>query len=222
MWGRCLVRMRFKVYFCNTDRHGCTHKRKYSDWNVSSASMHYFDSRRYARLSHLLPHVSPSFSLFTNVPRISVVRVQFSPEQNSKRKMIFHRYFWYNICSVWFYLLQEYTGPGGAEEELDKTAKEEYDIAKWIKKNVPTKKTKFLNHHVEYFTGMRFCMIFQILHRIHSTSKTQNNFIFIGVFEFSSIESVGRINGIEICTRWKMSVPDPWNCYRFPRHNVDA
>lgn len=50
--------------------------------------------------------------------------------------------------------MQEYTGPGGAEEEVDKPVKEEYDIAKWIKKNVPTKKTKFLNHHVEYFTGM--------------------------------------------------------------------
>lgn len=37
--------------------------------------------------------------------------------------------------------------------EIEKPAKEEYSIAKWIKKNVPTKKTKFLNHHVEYFTG---------------------------------------------------------------------
>lgn len=52
--------------------------------------------------------------------------------------------------------LQEYTGPGGAEVEVEKPAKEEYNIAKWIKKNVPTKKTKFLNHHVEYFTGKIF------------------------------------------------------------------
>lgn len=48
---------------------------------------------------------------------------------------------------------KEYTGPGGAEVEVEKPAKEEFAIAKWIKKNVPTKKTKFLNHNVEYFTG---------------------------------------------------------------------
>lgn len=69
--------------------------------------------------------------------------------------MIFYDYFWTKMCSsLWFHLRQEYTGPGGAEEEAEKPVKEEYDIAKWIKKNVPTKKTKFLNHHVEYFTGM--------------------------------------------------------------------
>lgn len=50
--------------------------------------------------------------------------------------------------------MKEYTGPGGAEIEAVKPPKEEYTIAKWIKKNVPTKKTKFLNHNVEYFTGM--------------------------------------------------------------------
>lgn len=50
--------------------------------------------------------------------------------------------------------MKEYTGPGGAEVEAAKPPKEEYTIAKWIKKNVPTKKTKFLNHNVEYFTGM--------------------------------------------------------------------
>lgn len=48
---------------------------------------------------------------------------------------------------------KEYTGPGGADVEVDKPAKEEFTIAKWIKSNVPTKKTKFLNHNVEYFTG---------------------------------------------------------------------
>lgn len=47
---------------------------------------------------------------------------------------------------------QEYTGPGGAEE-VDKPQKQEFKIAKWIKNNVATKKTKFLNHNVEYFTG---------------------------------------------------------------------
>lgn len=32
-------------------------------------------------------------------------------------------------------------------------AKDEFKVAKWMKKNIPTKKTKFLNHNVEYFTG---------------------------------------------------------------------
>lgn len=50
---------------------------------------------------------------------------------------------------------QEYTGPGGADSEVDKPVKEEFSVAKWIKSNVPTKKTKFLNHNVEYFTGER-------------------------------------------------------------------
>ncbi|XP_031616897.1 translocation protein SEC62 isoform X2 [Contarinia nasturtii] len=49
----------------------------------------------------------------------------------------------------------EYTGPGGAEVEIEKPSKDEYSVAKWIKKNVPTKKTKFLNHHVEYFTATK-------------------------------------------------------------------
>ncbi|XP_015597334.1 translocation protein SEC62 isoform X2 [Cephus cinctus] len=41
------------------------------------------------------------------------------------------------------------------EEAPDKPAKEEYAVAKWIRNNVPSKKTKFLNHNVEYFTGSR-------------------------------------------------------------------
>lgn len=49
----------------------------------------------------------------------------------------------------------EYTGPGGADQELDKATKEEYKVAKWLKSNVPTKKTKFLNHNVEYFSAVR-------------------------------------------------------------------
>lgn len=52
-----------------------------------------------------------------------------------------------------FLYVQEYTGPGGAEVEVEKPVKEEFSVAKWIKSNVPTKKTKFLNHNVEYFTG---------------------------------------------------------------------
>ncbi|XP_055595608.1 translocation protein SEC62 [Uranotaenia lowii] len=49
----------------------------------------------------------------------------------------------------------EYTGPGGAEQELEKASKDEYKVAKWLKSNVPTKKTKFLNHNVEYFSAIR-------------------------------------------------------------------
>ncbi|XP_034951375.1 translocation protein SEC62 [Chelonus insularis] len=39
--------------------------------------------------------------------------------------------------------------------ELDKPSKEEYAVAKWIRDNVPSKKTKFISHNVEYFTGSR-------------------------------------------------------------------
>ncbi|EFN84060.1 translocation protein SEC62 [Harpegnathos saltator] len=38
----------------------------------------------------------------------------------------------------------------------DKPSKEEYSVAKWIRNNVPSKKTKFDRaHNVEYFTGSR-------------------------------------------------------------------
>lgn len=38
----------------------------------------------------------------------------------------------------------------------EKPSKEEYAVAKWIRNNVPSKKTKFdRNHIVEYFTGAR-------------------------------------------------------------------
>lgn len=38
----------------------------------------------------------------------------------------------------------------------DKPSKEEYSVAKWIRNNVPSKKTKFdRTHNVEYFTGSR-------------------------------------------------------------------
>lgn len=38
----------------------------------------------------------------------------------------------------------------------DKPSKEEYAVAKWIRSNVPSKKTKFDRaHNVEYFTGSR-------------------------------------------------------------------
>lgn len=40
--------------------------------------------------------------------------------------------------------------------QVDKPSKEEYAVAKWIRNNVPSKKTKFdRNHMVEYFTGTR-------------------------------------------------------------------
>jgi len=45
----------------------------------------------------------------------------------------------------------EYTGPG--EQQIDKPSKDEYKVAKWMKKYVKTKKTKFLNHNVQYFTS---------------------------------------------------------------------
>lgn len=38
---------------------------------------------------------------------------------------------------------------------MQKPAKEEYKVAKWLRKNVPIKKTKFLNHNVEYFTACK-------------------------------------------------------------------
>lgn len=43
----------------------------------------------------------------------------------------------------------------GDVPESEKATSEEYAVAKWLKANVPTKKTKFLNHHVEYFTGTK-------------------------------------------------------------------
>ncbi|KAL0268422.1 UNVERIFIED_CONTAM: hypothetical protein PYX00_010375 [Menopon gallinae] len=41
------------------------------------------------------------------------------------------------------------------EEQPEKPAKEEYAVAKWLKKNIPHKKTKFLCHYVQYFTGAK-------------------------------------------------------------------
>ncbi|KAJ0176789.1 hypothetical protein K1T71_007968 [Dendrolimus kikuchii] len=43
----------------------------------------------------------------------------------------------------------------GEPPESEKPTSEEYAVAKWLKANVPTKRTKFLNHHVEYFTGTK-------------------------------------------------------------------
>lgn len=51
--------------------------------------------------------------------------------------------------------LQEYTGPGGAEQDVEKPSKDEYKVATWLRRNVPTKRTKFLNHNVEYFTSSK-------------------------------------------------------------------
>ncbi|KAG5676845.1 hypothetical protein PVAND_006652 [Polypedilum vanderplanki] len=41
------------------------------------------------------------------------------------------------------------------DDEQEKASKEEYKVAKWIRNNVPVKKTKFLNHNVEYFTSAK-------------------------------------------------------------------
>ena len=42
---------------------------------------------------------------------------------------------------------------GGNSAPEDKPNKLEYAVANYIKKNVPTKRTKFLNHPVNYFNG---------------------------------------------------------------------
>ncbi|KAH8410075.1 hypothetical protein KR009_005607 [Drosophila setifemur] len=47
----------------------------------------------------------------------------------------------------------EYTEPGA--QKLEKPSKDEKNVAKWLKKNVKTKKTKFLSHIVEYFTSSK-------------------------------------------------------------------
>ncbi|XP_065339377.1 translocation protein SEC62 isoform X1 [Cloeon dipterum] len=39
--------------------------------------------------------------------------------------------------------------------KIEKPSKTCYTVAKWLRKNVPTKKTKFLSHNVEYFTGSK-------------------------------------------------------------------
>uniref|UniRef100_T1GP09 Translocation protein SEC62 n=1 Tax=Megaselia scalaris TaxID=36166 RepID=T1GP09_MEGSC len=46
----------------------------------------------------------------------------------------------------------EYAGPG-EQPEVEKPSKDEYKVAKWMKKNIKTKKTKFLSHNVEYFSA---------------------------------------------------------------------
>ncbi|KAH8255503.1 hypothetical protein KR038_004768, partial [Drosophila bunnanda] len=48
----------------------------------------------------------------------------------------------------------EYAEPG-AQQKVDKPSKDEKNVAKWLKKNVKTKKTKFLSHIVEYFTSSK-------------------------------------------------------------------
>ncbi|XP_017853873.1 translocation protein SEC62 isoform X2 [Drosophila busckii] len=47
----------------------------------------------------------------------------------------------------------EYTEPGQTKD--DKPSNDEKNVAKWLKKNVKTKKTKFLSHVVEYFTSSK-------------------------------------------------------------------
>uniref|UniRef100_A0A182WGM3 Translocation protein SEC62 n=1 Tax=Anopheles minimus TaxID=112268 RepID=A0A182WGM3_9DIPT len=60
-----------------------------------------------------------------------------------------------NVNRALFSSDQEYSGPGGVDQEIEKASKEEYKVAKWLKSNVPTKKTKFLNHNVEYFSAIK-------------------------------------------------------------------
>ncbi|KAK9501753.1 hypothetical protein O3M35_012424 [Rhynocoris fuscipes] len=47
---------------------------------------------------------------------------------------------------------EEYPDPN---EKPEKPSKEEYEVAKWLRNNVPVKKTKFLYHNVQYFTGSK-------------------------------------------------------------------
>lgn len=49
-------------------------------------------------------------------------------------------------------MFQEYND---GDKETEKPGKQEYTVAKWIRKNVPVKKTKFLNHNVEYFSSSK-------------------------------------------------------------------
>ncbi|XP_014250176.1 translocation protein SEC62 isoform X2 [Cimex lectularius] len=46
----------------------------------------------------------------------------------------------------------EYPDP---DEKPEKPSKDEYTIASWLRSNVPTKKTKFFSHNVQYFTGSK-------------------------------------------------------------------
>ncbi|CAH0563385.1 unnamed protein product [Brassicogethes aeneus] len=41
------------------------------------------------------------------------------------------------------------------DDVVEKPSKDEINVANWLKKNVPIKKTKFLSHNVIYFTGKR-------------------------------------------------------------------
>ncbi|KAL1138275.1 hypothetical protein AAG570_009964 [Ranatra chinensis] len=49
---------------------------------------------------------------------------------------------------------QEFPDPD-EKEKVENPSKEEYEVAKWLRNNVPIKKTKFLNHNVQYFTGSK-------------------------------------------------------------------
>lgn len=79
----------------------------------------------------------------------------FSVPVNEPRSVI--RY----VINSWIFgKMQEYTPPG--EEVPDKPTKDELNVAKWMRKNVPIKRTKFLNHNVEYFTGrnVHYCTVY--------------------------------------------------------------
>lgn len=54
--------------------------------------------------------------------------------------------------SIFFLIIQDFPTN---DEQFGKPSKEEYVIAKWLKQNVHHKKTKFLYHYVEYFTGAK-------------------------------------------------------------------
>lgn len=72
-------------------------------------------------------------------------------------------------------MFQEYND---GDKETEKPGKQEYTVAKWIRKNVPVKKTKFLNHNVEYFSSSKALdalMVRITLKSLNSTHKIPNN-----------------------------------------------
>lgn len=73
---------------------------------------------------------------------------------------------YFSYCNVQVLFLQEFNLNG--DEKPEKPDPEEYKLAKWMKKNIPTKKTKFLNHNVEYFTGEFVLLISFIRNLVNS------------------------------------------------------
>ncbi|KAJ8923294.1 hypothetical protein NQ315_001852 [Exocentrus adspersus] len=52
-----------------------------------------------------------------------------------------------------------------ANEKIDKPTKEEFTLAKWMRKNVPIKKTKFLNHNFDTDGGWTTILLYNSLYQ---------------------------------------------------------